>query len=121
MDTHVLLWWLTEPEKITQKARKIISDRKEHISVSCASLWEMAIKKGLGRLIIPNNLVEVITSEGFDIIPVTAEDALFVSDLPDIHNDPFDRMLVAQSKINDYVLITKDKIIPKYPIVIMKA
>jgi len=121
LDTHVILWWLTEPKNIAVKARKIISDKEENIFISSASCWEMAIKKGVGRLKFPSNLLEIITAEGFNIIPINAIESLSVADLPLIHHDPFDRMLVMQAKLNDMILITRDETIMKYPVITLKA
>jgi PIN domain nuclease of toxin-antitoxin system len=121
LDTHVVLWWLTEPKNIAVKARKIISDKVENIYISSASCWEMAIKKGVGRLKFPTNILEILTSEGFEIIPITANESLSVADLPLIHQDPFDRLLIVQAKLNDMVLITRDETIMQYPVITLKA
>lgn len=68
LDTHVILWWLSDPKNISPKARKVISDKQERVFISSASCWEMAIKKGIGRLKFPANMLELLTSEGFEII-----------------------------------------------------
>ena len=121
LDTNVILWWLTEPEKIAPKARKIISDRNNAIYTSSVSYWEMAIKTNIGRLTLPNNILGILSAEGFLMLPLTPEEGLSVVDLPAIHQDPFDRMLVIQAKLNDLVLITPDKKIMDYPVVTVKA
>lgn len=121
LDTHVVLWWLTEPEKIHSKARKIIKDRANTIFVSSVSFWEIAIKKSLGRLTLPHNLLEAVAIEGFKILPIMPEECLGVADLPFFHSDPFDRLLVIQAKLNDLVIITKDTKIAEYPTVTMNA
>jgi PIN domain nuclease of toxin-antitoxin system len=121
LDTHVILWWLTDPKEISHKANKIISDKDNNIYVSCVSLWEMAIKKGLGRLTLPRNIIEILHSEGFQLISIGPEEALGISDLPFIHNDPFDRMLIMQAKLHDFVLITRDKNMMDYPVISIKA
>lgn len=121
LDTHIILWWLTEPNKIANKARKIICDKKENIFISSASFWEMAIKKSIGKLILPGNIIEILSGEGFEILPITAKESLSVADLPLIHADPFDRMLIIQAKLNDLVLITCDEKIINYPVVTLKA
>lgn len=121
LDTHIILWWLTNPKQITAKASKIISDKENTIFVSSASLWEMATKKSLGRLTLPRNIVEILQTESFQIMPIGAEEALGVSDLPQIHQDPFDRMLVMQAKLHNCVLITRDKNLMDYPVVTIKG
>lgn len=103
------------------KANKIISNKENDIFISTASFWEMAIKKSLGRLTLPRNIVEILQSEGFQIIPIRHEEALGVSDLPQIHQDPFDRILVMQAKLYNCVLITRDKNIMDYPVVTLKG
>lgn len=121
LDTHIILWWLTEPEKIASKIRKMISDRSNQIFLSSVSFWEMAIKQSLGRLTVPKNVIEVLTAEGFEKLPLTPEECLSVSDLPFIHHDPFDRMLIIQAKLHDLVLITNDVKIAEYPVVTLSA
>jgi PIN domain nuclease of toxin-antitoxin system len=121
LDTHIILWWLTNPKQIAVKASKIISDKENSIFISSASLWEMAIKKSLGRLTLPRNIVEILQTEGFQMIPIGHEEALGISDLPPIHQDPFDRILVMQAKLYNYVLITRDKDIIRYPVVTIKG
>lgn len=121
LDTHIIIWWLTDPKRIAAKASKIISDKENSIFISTASLWEMAIKKSLGRLTLPRNIVEILQTEGFQIIPIGHEEALGISDLPFVHQDPFDRILVMQAKLYNYVLITRDKNIMDYPVVTIKG
>jgi PIN domain nuclease of toxin-antitoxin system len=121
LDTHVILWWFTTPEKISTKARKLIKDKSNNIFLSSASFWEMAIKKSLGRLTLPHNLIEAVATESFKILPIMPEESLGVADLPLIHSDPFDRLLIIQAKLNDLVIITHDAKIAEYPVVTIKA
>src|SRR3990167_149253 len=117
LDTHVVLWWLTEPEKIKMKARQIIQDKSNLIFVSSASLWEMAIKKSIGKLTLPQTILEIISAESFKFLPVAPEEGLGVADLPFIHADPFDRLLIIQAKLHDLILITNDLKMMEYPVV----
>lgn len=121
LDTHIILWWFTTPEKISKSAQKIIKDKSSEVFLSSASFWEMAIKKNLGRLTLPHNLIEAAAAENFKILPIMPEECLGIVDLPLIHNDPFDRLLVIQAKLRDLVLITKDATIAEYPVVTIKA
>ena len=121
LDTHVILWWLTTPEKIKTKAQDIIKDKANLIYVSSASFWEMAIKQSIGKLTLPHNLLEEITAEGFKFLPIMPEEALGVADLPLLHSDPFDRLLIMQAKLHDLVLITNDTKIINYPVVSIGA
>src|SRR3990167_5083369 len=95
----------------------IIRDKTNQIFVSSASFWEMAIKKSLWRLTLPHNLIETIAAENFEILPIVPADCLGVADLPLLHSDPFDRLFVIQTKLNDLAMITQDSRIAEYPIV----
>jgi len=121
LDTHIILWWLTNPKLISPKASKIISDKDNNVFVSCASFWEMAIKKSLGRLTLPRNIVAILQTEGFQIMPIGHEEALGICDMPPLHQDPFDRMLVMQAKLHNCVLITRDRNVMDYPVITVKG
>lgn len=121
LDTHVILWWLTEPKKIHKNSQSLIRDRANEIFVSSASFWEMAIKKSIGRLVLPHNLLEITAIEGFKILPIMPEECIGVADLPMLHADPFDRILVLQAKLYDLVIITRDNKISEYPVITLKA
>lgn len=121
LDTHVILWWLTEPEKIHTKAQKIIRERTNEIYVSSVSFWEIAIKKSIGRLTLPHNLLETMAIEGFKILPIMPEECIGVADLPLLHANPFDRLLVLQAKLYDLVIITRDAKIAEYPTITIRA
>ena len=121
LDTHVVIWWLTEPDNIHTKARTIIRDRTNEIFVSSVSFWEIAIKKSIGRLTLPHNLLETVAIEGFKILPIMPEECIGVADLPLLHADPFDRLLVLQAKLSDLVIITRDDKLTDYPIITVRA
>ncbi len=121
LDTHVVLWWLTEPEKIHTKARKIIQDQSNEILISTASFWEIAIKKSIGRLTMPHNLLETIALEGFKTLPIMPDECIGVADLPMYHSDPFDRLMIMQAKLYNLVIITRDNKMPEYPVITIKA
>lgn len=115
LDTHILLWWFSNDKQLSKKIKNEIADSDNNIFVSSASIWEIAIKKSLGKLKVPNNLKEIIESE-FEFLSITAEHAQQVEFLSKIHNDPFDRLLVAQCMVEKLTLITADTIIPRYDI-----
>ncbi|TAK72298.1 MAG: type II toxin-antitoxin system VapC family toxin [Gammaproteobacteria bacterium] len=121
LDTHVLLWWFTTPEKINTKTQNVIRDKSNIIFLSSASFWEMAIKKSLGRLTLPHNLIETAAAESFKILPIMPEEGLGVADLPLLHADPFDRLLIIQAKLHDLIIITNDSKIGEYPVVTLNA
>jgi PIN domain nuclease of toxin-antitoxin system len=116
LDTHILLWWLDNPTLIKDNARSVISERSNNIFISSITIWEIVIKKSLGKLKIPNNLAEVIKNNRFLYLPIKPEHAFALEDLPDYHRDPFDRMLIVQSICERFTLITRDKQILHYQI-----
>jgi PIN domain nuclease of toxin-antitoxin system len=114
LDTHVFLWSVMDDRKLTKAARKLILDASE-VFVSSASIWEVSIKAGLGKLDVDVNLlVSEIAASGFSELPVLAVHAAMVRDLPDIHRDPFDRLLVAQALSEPLRLVTSDGHLSKY-------
>ena len=121
LDTHVLLWWLADDVTLSQTIRATISDGKNLVFVSAAAAWEMVIKSALGKLDIPSDLEAALTANRFQPLPITIPHALAVVDLPHHHNDPFDRLLIAQAKVEGLTLVTRDEQIKKYDVSIMEA
>ena len=121
LDTHVLLWWLADNATLSQTTRTEISDGKNLVFVSAAAAWEMVIKSALGKLDIPSDLEAALTANRFQPLPITIPHALAVADLPHHHNDPFDRLLIAQAKVEGLTLVTRDEQIKKYDVSIMEA
>jgi PIN domain nuclease of toxin-antitoxin system len=114
LDTHVYLWSVTDDRKLTKAARKLILEADE-VYVSSASIWEASIKAGLGKLEADvDMLVSEIEASGFLELPVRAVHAALVRNLPDIHRDPFDRLLVAQALSEPLRLVTSDSHLSKY-------
>ncbi len=114
LDTHVFLWAVTDDRKLTKVARKLILDADD-VFVSSASIWEASIKAGLGKLDVDVDLlVSEIEASGFSELPVRAVHAAMVRSLPDIHRDPFDRLLVAQALAEPLRLMTSDDHLSKY-------
>ena len=114
LDTHVVLWALDDHPKLASEARCAITDPANEVFVSAASIWEIAIKRALGKLQAPYNIVSWIESSGFLELAVTSFHAEQAGDLPFHHRDPFDRMLVAQAQVEGLVLVTADQDIPLY-------
>ena len=116
LDTHAILWFLAKDNSLSSNAKEII-EQNESVYVSIASLWEISIKYSIKKLDIlllnMNILIDQYIKNSFTILPKHIEE---VSTLPFIHRDPFDRMLVAQAKVEDMTLITHDQYIPQYPI-----
>ena len=117
LDTHVLLWAVGESDRLPEAARKWLEDSNNEVFFSAASLWEIAIKASLGRedfQVDPAQILEVMPETGFSELPVKAQHAVEVSRLPMIHKDPFDRLLVAQSKVEPMLLLTNDELLVSY-------
>jgi PIN domain nuclease of toxin-antitoxin system len=121
LDTHVLLWLLSEPEQLSPQARTTINMPSAGLWFSAASIWEMSIKRAAARLRTPENLLEVLEANQIRVLPVGAIHALAVAGLPMHHRDPFDRMLVAQAQTEGLTLITRDAEIQRYAVPIIVA
>lgn len=120
LDTHVVLWWLGG-ERIRPKALEAIAAADSDVWVSAASVWEMTIKSGLGKLAMPDDLSEQLARHGFEVLPVGLQHALAVGVLPPHHADPFDRLLVAQAQVEDLTIITRDRNIRRYAVASLPA
>lgn len=117
LDTHLLLWAAGEPERLSKKARGLLLDPGNRLLFSSASLWEIGIKRNLGRddfAVDPRRLWRLLLVHGYQEITVGSEHALLASELPPHHKDPFDRILVAQARIEGLILLTVDKAVVKY-------
>ena len=121
LDTHVLLWALEDSQALSVDARQSIADTRNEVFVSAVSIWEMAIKRSLGKLRAPDNLADTVQEAGFAALPITLAHAEQAGMLPPHHRDPFDRMLVAQALAEGLVLVTDDALIPKYGVRTMPA
>lgn len=121
LDTHVLLWWLDDSPALSETARSAIADADNLIILSAVVIWEIRIKQALGKLDISTDFYEIIQQQGFEIIPITPDHAYAVGDLPMHHRDPFDRMLIAQAKLEGFAVITHDAAFKRYPITVMDA
>jgi len=114
LDTHLLLWWLANSPSLSKIARELISDPGNTVFVSAVSLWEIWLKESLGKLRIPTDFEEKLEAEAFENLPLTAAQARQVGLLPWHHRDPFDRMLIAQAKMEQLTLLTADEAVAAY-------
>ena len=109
LDSHTFLWWLAEDPKLGAGARQAVADPSSIVHVSAATLWELSIKAALGKLDLDGaDLVEEIEENGFVELPMTARHSLAAATLPRHHDDPFDRMLIAQARIEGLTIVTRD-------------
>ena len=120
LDTHILIWALENSPSLSKKARDVITTGANMVFVSSASVWEISIKKSTGKLIVPDNLLEELAAHRFSLLNISAEHAQLAGELPMIHKDPFDRMLVAQAKIEKLTLISNDPMIAQYRVKLLK-
>ena len=120
LDTHAFIWFITEHRRLSQKAGNIIKDHNNEIFFSAASAWEIFIKSRLGRLIIEGDpklfIVNQLAENRFRSLPIQISHSVYTLHLPEIHKDPFDRMLISQSNVEGMTLISADQIIKKYDI-----
>lgn len=121
LDTHVLLWWLADDTTLGREARAAIADPANEVLVSAACVWEIEIKRALGKVSAPDGLADAIDAVGFGSLPITASDAERAARLPLHHRDPFDRMLVAQARRLDAVIVTRDVAFAAYGIELLSA
>ena len=121
VDTHVLLWALGEPKRLAPGARAALEDGANEVFVSAVSAWEISINAALGKLRAPHDLAAGVRALRFVPIDVTFADGVAVRRLPDIHRDPFDRMLIAQTLERDLTLMTTDARIRQYDVATMQA
>jgi len=120
LDTHTFIWWVTDDSRLSSTARHIIADSENTLFLSAASAWEIVIKVRLGKLDLPEPPETYIPSRlavnRFESLPIKMVHALQVINLPDLHRDPFDRIIIAQSQFEKLPIITVDSLITRYPI-----
>lgn len=120
LDTHTLLWWLMDDKKLSAHARQAIGNSANEVFVSAISAWEISIKKALGKLEAPGDLPQMLGANGFTELPIFVSDGLEAGSLPPHHQDPFDRMLIAQARRLELTIITSDKIFRRYKVQLLK-
>ena len=121
LDTHMLLWWLGDTARLTRREREAIADAENTVYLSAVVVWEIRIKQALGKVRLPERFRRVVDAEPLVELPMTVAHAHAVGELPSIHRDPFDRMLVAQASCEGFTIVTRDPTIPGYPVSVLKA
>ena len=117
LDTHVLLWAVGWPDRLSKSARRMLGNDQNRLYFSVVSLWEITIKRTLGRKdfrVDPRQLRRGLLEHGYSELVVTGEHAVAIDRLPEVHRDPFDRMLIAQAEVEGFVLLTADDELKAY-------
>jgi PIN domain nuclease of toxin-antitoxin system len=122
LDTHILLWWLCNSPRLHPQIRKLIANPDNEIYISSASVWEASIKRALGKLEFDDEeLLTAIEASGFREIAMTVRHGIIAGGLPRYHDDPFDRMLIAQAQVEGFSIITHDAKFKDYNVPIIWA
>lgn len=120
LDTHVLIWWLEDGPELSEDLKNRIETELE-VYVSVASIWEISIKSAAGKLKVPESFPDVVESSGVSELAIRSHHAYVAGQLPPLHRDPFDRMLIAQALTERLTLVTRDSAIHGYDVPILKA
>jgi PIN domain nuclease of toxin-antitoxin system len=125
LDTHVWLWLQAEPERVDPSVLAQLADRRNDILLSAASAWEIAIKAGLGKLVLPEPATRYVPSRlrasGTTPLSIETAHVLEVGELPPHHRDPFDRLLIAQSRMLSIPIVTDDRVYSRYDVEVIAA
>ena len=121
LDTHVLLWWLANDPNLSADIRGVIVNPNNICFVSAVTIWEIAIKNSIGKLRQPDDLLTVLQDNRFQILDISAVHCLRVGSLPWHHKDPFDRLLISQALVEDFVLISVDEKFKLYDVPLFTA
>lgn len=116
LDTHAFLWWDANDPNLQPTLRAAIASLENRVFVSAVTVWEIAIKRASGKLSFSGSAVRALEQHGFQPLPITVEHAEWAGQLPQLHRDPFDRLLVAQAQLEGLVLITVDDQILRYQV-----
>ncbi len=116
LDTHVVLWAFADPDRLSPKVRAAIVDPRNAVAVSAATVWEVEIKRQLGKLVAPDGFASLCLERGFDELPISFAHAQAAGALPRHHDDPFDRMLIAQAMVDGLDLVTADEAFRNYDV-----
>jgi len=122
LDTHALLWWLTDSDRLGEKARKLVADPANDILVSMASFWEIAVKIRVGRLEADlEEIMTAVSSEGFTLLEIARSHCRTLMTLPAHHRDPFDHLLIAQAITENALFLSEDGHASSYPVQVMRC
>jgi PIN domain nuclease of toxin-antitoxin system len=121
IDSHVAVWWLDNPGRLTAPARTAIADGRNRVYLSVASVWEIGLKAARNKLRLPPSYVELLQADGFTVLEIRLAHARRAPAWPPHHADPFDRMLLAQAEVEGLVLVTRDDALRAYGVPILAA
>ncbi|MEN3942544.1 type II toxin-antitoxin system VapC family toxin [Prosthecobacter sp. SYSU 5D2] len=121
LDSCAVVWWLNGPELLSDSARTAIASSSNQVFVSAASLWELGLKVAKGKLKMPPGMLQVLEADGIQPLSVTCAHAEASLTLAPVHADPFDRLLIAQALSENMILVTRDEVIPRYLVQVMRA
>jgi len=119
LDTHAVIWAVADPQRLPNGVRDAVVDAANVVLVSVASAWEVAIKRAIGKLDFADITTAFLDRHGFDRLDIRLDHVAAVADLPQLHSDPFDRMLVAQAGVDDLTIITRDPLVHRYEVNIL--
>jgi len=122
LDTHAFLWWVADDERLSPRAAALIAEPSNEVLVSAATAWEVVVKSALGRVEVPTPVDRFLTAQieanAFIPLPIHMRHALGLAALPQIHRDPFDRILVAQAVAEDLTIVSRDRVMDGYPVTV---
>jgi PIN domain nuclease of toxin-antitoxin system len=121
LDTHVVLWWLSDPGELAAEATQLIANGGNVVLLSAAVVWEIEIKQALGKLDVPKGFERLLAAQLFTELPVRIDHAHAVRRLPSIHRDPFDRILVARAMSEEATVVTRDRVFSAYRVPTVRA
>lgn len=119
LDTHTFIWWDADPARLSSRASTVLRDPASTVLLSVVSIWEILIKSQLGKMSPRLPLAQIVAQQqanGVVLLPVTLDHVLEVERLPPAHKDPFDRLLIAQARIENAVVLSVDQIFSQYPV-----
>jgi len=116
LDTHVFLWWEAKDPRLSEDFQTAIASSANEIFVSAATVWEIAIKRSIGKLKFAGSAHNAVLRHGFQHLPITSTHAEWAGSMHELHRDPFDRMLIAQARQEEMTLVTDDSLIRQYPV-----
>lgn len=121
VDSHVAIWWLEDPARLSARARAALADGRNQVQLSVASIWEIGLKAARNQLRLPADYVDVLQADGFGVLDIRRTHVERATRLPAHHGDPFDRLLVAQALVEDLVLVSRDEALHRYDVHVLDA